>query len=240
MIKAVALIPARAGSKRVVNKNIRKLGDKPLIAHTIIAAQDSKCFDSIIVSTDSEAISEVAYEYGADVIGRPPEFATDTSPDIDWVIHALINLEIDAGVSEFYSILRPTSPFRTKETIQRAINLWEGMASPAGFTSLRAVEKVQQHPAKMWQRLLSGEICPVLLQPSKSKWHDNQYPSLPDVYTQNASLEIASTSMTMSERSISGKKIYGFLTLDNEGFDINTEYDLSYANELLEQELANA
>ena len=92
----------------------------------------------------------------------------------------------------------------------------------------------------MWQRLLSGEICPVLLQPSESKWHDNQYPSLPDVYTQNASLEIASTSMTMSERSISGKKIYGFLTLDNEGFDINTEYDLSYANELLEQELANA
>ena len=232
-IDTVALIPARKGSKRVPDKNIRKLAGHPLIAYTITTAIRSKVFGSVVVSTDSQKTASIARRYGADVLERPEEIATDRSPDIDWVIHALINLDVDSKMPESYAILRPTSPFRTVNTIKRAMNLWNGVAKKEGYASLRAVEKAHQHPAKMWQRLSSGEIYPVLVQPTENKWHDNQYTVLPDVYVQNASLEIADARMTMRDKSISGDRIYGFLTIGNEGFDINTEHDFAIANQLL-------
>jgi len=230
----IALIPARKGSKRVPDKNIRKLAGQPLISYTIAAALKSGVFDSVIVSTDSAGIASVAEDCGAEVIDRPEQIATDDSPDVDWVLHALINYELNSGFPQSYSILRPTSPFRMPDTIRRAANLWKGIARKEGYSSLRAVEKVQQHPAKMWQRLPSGEIYPVLTQPRDNKWHDNQYTVLPEIYVQNASLEIADTETTVIEKSISGSRIYGFLTMGHEGFDINTEYDLEIAEKLIE------
>jgi CMP-N,N'-diacetyllegionaminic acid synthase len=87
---AVALIPARAGSKRVIDKNVARLGAHPLIAYTIAAARTSGIFDAVVVSTDSERYADVARHYGAEVPGlRPAEFAGDTSPDIEWVEHVL-------------------------------------------------------------------------------------------------------------------------------------------------------
>ncbi len=88
----VGLIPARAGSKRVRDKNIKKLGHHPLIAYTIAAALQSKVFSDVIVSTDSEAYAEIARYYGAEVpFLRPPELAGDVSPDIEWLEYTLKN-----------------------------------------------------------------------------------------------------------------------------------------------------
>ena len=79
----VGLIPARAGSKRVQDKNIRPLAGHPLIAYTIAAALESNVFSDVIVSTDSEKYAEMARYYGAEVpFLRPAEFAGDVSPDI--------------------------------------------------------------------------------------------------------------------------------------------------------------
>ena len=90
----VALIPARSGSKRVINKNISPLEGHPLIAYTIISALESNEFDDVIVSTDSNEIKEVAEYYGASVpFIRPEEYSQDTSPDIQWVKHSLRYLE---------------------------------------------------------------------------------------------------------------------------------------------------
>ena len=89
----VALIPARAGSKRVQGKNVRVLGGHPLISYTIYAAKESEIFDTIIVSMDSEKTADVARYYGAEVpFLRPQEMAGDLSPDIEWLRFTLETL----------------------------------------------------------------------------------------------------------------------------------------------------
>ena len=91
--RAVALIPARSGSQRLKHKNIRPLGGHPLIAYTIAAASDSGVFADVVVSTDSETYAVIARHYGADVpFLRPATISGSTSPDIEWVIHALETL----------------------------------------------------------------------------------------------------------------------------------------------------
>jgi N-acylneuraminate cytidylyltransferase len=82
----VGLIPARAGSKRVPDKNIRLLAGHPVIAYTIAAALESAVFSDVIVSTDSEQYAEIVRYYGAEVpFLRPSELAGDISPDIQWL-----------------------------------------------------------------------------------------------------------------------------------------------------------
>ena len=110
---AVALIPARSGSLRVPAKNVRELAGHPLLAYSIAAARESGLFAAILVSTDSEEIAEVARRYGAEVPGlRPAELAGPTSPDVEWV-----TLAMAGRAEEIFAILRPTSPFRSAETI---------------------------------------------------------------------------------------------------------------------------
>jgi CMP-N,N'-diacetyllegionaminic acid synthase len=85
---AVALIPARGGSERIPGKNVRELAGHPLIAYSIATAHQCDAFDRVIVSTDSEEIAAVATAYGAEAPAlRPPEMASSTSPDIEWVRH---------------------------------------------------------------------------------------------------------------------------------------------------------
>src|SRR5262245_24908544 len=112
MLSLVALIPARSGSKRVIDKNVRLLASHPLIAYTIAAARMSGIFDAVICSTDSERYADIARYYGAEVpFLRRPEFATSISPDIEWVEDALKRLQAEGRGYECFSILRPTSPF---------------------------------------------------------------------------------------------------------------------------------
>ena len=90
----VALIPARSGSKRVSDKNVRELAGHPFLAYSVAAALDSGVFDAVIVSTDSEEYARIGRHYGAEVpFLRPPEMATDTSPDIKFVEFTLRRLQ---------------------------------------------------------------------------------------------------------------------------------------------------
>ena len=129
----VALIPARSGSKRVQDKNIRPLAGHPLIAYTIMAARASRVFDAVIVSTDSEAYAQIARKYGAEIpFLRPAEIAGDLSPDIEWVEYTLKKLQSEGREFDVFSILRPTSPFRLPRT-------WNGF--PAPTTWGRGIER---------------------------------------------------------------------------------------------------
>lgn len=233
MPTAVALIPARSGSERVPGKNIAPLAGHPLIAYSIAGAQAAGVFDAVVVSTDSEEIAEVARRYGAETPGlRPPELATSTSPDIDWILHTVAVLEEDGRSFEVFSILRPTSPFRTGATIRRA---WEQLLALGDRTdSVRAVEPVRQHPGKMW--LLEGELMrPLLPQPSEgTPTYSSQTKSLPPVYVQNSSLEIAWTRVLRGARpEIGGERIAPFFTEGAEGFSIDYPDDLDRAAALL-------
>lgn len=232
----VALVPARAGSKRVAGKNVRRLAGHPLIAYTIAAARASGMFDRVIVSTDSDEYGRIARHYGADVpMLRPPELAGDLSPDIEWVEFTLASLRAQGEVYESFCILRPTSPFRQAETICRAV---EQFGRDAGADSLRAVEKCRQHPGKMW--VVNGRRMTPLLpfRNEKQPWHSSQYQALPDIYVQNASLEIAWSRVVFDGRTIAGEVVMPFFTEGYEGFDINRADDWAAAEALVESRAA--
>lgn len=228
---AVALIPARAGSKRVADKNVATLAGHPLIAYTIAAARASHVFDAVVVSTDSERYAAIARHYGAEVPAlRPAAMAGDTSPDVEWVEHMLDVLDGAGRPYSVFSILRPTSPFRLPGTIQRA---WRTFAADPHADSLRAVEKCSQHPGKMWV-VRGNRLLPLLpFGPEQQPWHSSQYPALPPVYVQNASLEIAWTRVVRDSRTIAGVTIVPFITEGLEGFDVNHPHDWHVAELLV-------
>jgi CMP-N,N'-diacetyllegionaminic acid synthase len=228
----IALVPARAGSKRVRDKNIRPLDGHPVIAYTIAAAVQSEVFAAVIVSTDSEQYARIGRYYGAETpFLRPSDLAGDTSPDIEWVEYTLRRLRDEGRSYDCFSILRPTSPFRQPETIRRA---WQAFLSEEGVDSLRAVEKCQQHPGKMWV-IRGNRMTPLLpLSPPEQPWHSSQYQSLPEVYVQNASLEIAWSRVVFAGRTIAGNVVMPFLTQGCEGFDVNRPYDWQLAEDLVQ------
>ena len=229
--RLVALIPARQGSKRVPGKNVRRLNGHPALAYTIAPAVESGVFDAVMVSTDSEEIADVARYYGAEVpFLRPSSLAGDTSPDIDWLEHMLGELRRQGRDWDSFSLLRPTSPFRSADTIRRA---WARFTAQQGVDSLRAVEKCTQHPGKMW--ILRGErMVPLLpFANGNQPWHSTPYQALPPVYVQNASLEIAWTRVVFEQRTIAGEVIVPFVTEGYEGFDINDRHDWMIAEQLL-------
>lgn len=230
MPSVVALIPARQGSKRISGKNVRPLGGHPVIAYTIVPALESGVFQSVIVSTDSEEIAAIARHYGAEVpFLRPVQFAGDTSPDIEWLEHELTELKRMGREWDCFSLLRPTSPFRTAATIRRA---WARFVAQHGVDSLRAVEKCAQHPGKMW--VVDGDrMSPLLPSATGQPSHSTPYQALPPVYVQNASLEIAWTRVVFEGRTIAGDVLVPFLTEGYEGFDINDPHDWMVAERLI-------
>lgn len=229
--RAVAFVPARSGSKRVPNKNIRLLKGHPMLAYTVRAAIDSGVFDTVICATDSEAYAEVARYYGAEVpFLRPVEISGDKSPDIEWVIWMLKALQERGREYAVFSILRPTSPFRQPETIQRA---WDLFISDPRADSLRAIEKCKQHPGKMWV-IRGRRMLPLLpFTNGPTPWHSSQYAALPEIYAQDASLEIAWARVALEQNSIAGEAIIPFVSQGFDGFDINDPEDWWMAEWLL-------
>lgn len=229
-MRIVGLIPARSGSKRVPGKNIRRLAGHPLIAYTIAAAKASGVFTDVIVSTDSEEYAAIARHYGAEVpFLRPAHLAGDKSPDFQWIEFTLEKLALSGREYDAFSILRPTSPFRLPATIRRAVAQFQ---NTDGIDSLRAVELCAQHPGKMW--VIKGDRMRPVLEggPRRPPWHSSQYAALPEVYVQNASLEVAWTRVVTEDCTIAGEVLAPFLTEGHEGFDVNHPRDWALAEEL--------
>ena len=230
MPSAVALVPARAGSQRVPGKNVLPLAGHPLIAYSIAGAQEAGIFDAVVVSTDSEEIAEIARRYGADVPGlRPVEMSTATSYDIEWVLHVMRERS-----EEIFAILRPTSPFRTADTVRRAYERLVELGDRAD--SIRAIEPARQHPGKMWTVTDEAELMePLLPQPEgETPLHSRQYQALPKVYAQNSSLELAwSRVLDDPVPTISGRRVAPFFTEPAEGFSIDYPEDVELAERML-------
>jgi CMP-N,N'-diacetyllegionaminic acid synthase len=228
MPTAIALIPARSGSERVPQKNVRRLARHPLIAYAIATARQAGVFDRVVCSTDSAEIAEVARRYGAEVpFLRPADYATATSPDIEWITDTLERL---GERYDLFAIVRATNPFRGPDAFRRGLE--QLLATPEA-DSIRAVERVKQHPGKMW--LIEGKTMRPLLDQSHLDvaWHAGQYQALPEVYVQNSALEIAWTRVVSQTGTREGRVVAPFLTKGYEGFNVDDEDDWERAKALV-------
>ncbi len=155
----LAIIPARGGSKGLPRKNVRLLGGIPLIAHTIQAALKSR-IERVIVSTDDEEIAEISREWGAEVpFLRPPEYSTDQSTSLSVLLHALHYMEKQEQYAvEHVVFLQPTSPFRTVQHIDEALEKYRF----SGKNSLISVTDVQEfHPYFMFKLDGTDSLVPL-------------------------------------------------------------------------------
>jgi CMP-N,N'-diacetyllegionaminic acid synthase len=230
MPSVIALIGARSGSERVADKNIRQLAGHPLVAYAIATAQQSGVCERVVVSTDSETIADVARWYGAEVpFLRPAEYATSTSPDIEWIAFTLERLPEQY---DLFAIVRATNPFRGPDVVRRGLE--QLLATPEA-DSVRAVELVKQHPGKMWQLADDGRTMTPLLDQSHLDvaWHAGQYQALPRVYHQNSALEIAWTRVVTGTGTREGRVLAPFLTEGLEGFNVDDEADWERAEALV-------
>lgn len=238
-LSCVALIPARAGSQRIPGKNIKLLAGYPLLAYTIAAAKESGIFTDILVSTEDEETGRLAVRHGSRWLVRPAAMATGTSPDLEWVRHALEY----CAATDCFSILRPTSPFRRASTIRKAWSLFQAAnryrcrRKEDGFDSLRAVEPVKQHPYKMWwvnKKPYNGMKYDWMgtFEPGVGAEASQPLQCLTKIWVQNGSLEIAKTRI-VADGTITGRHIMPFFAEGHEGFDLNTMADWREAEYLI-------
>lgn len=183
--RLLALIPARGGSKGLPGKNIRPFSGHPLIAHSIFMAKMCPAIARIVVSTDDPKIAEIARDYGAEVpFRRPKELARDETPMWPVVRHALQTLETaHAEKYDYLLLLDPTSPGRTPEDVEQAL---ERLYKEEQADGIVGVSKPSFNP--IWHCVIEEQGWMQRLIEAGSRYHRRQ--DLPAVYRINASLYI--------------------------------------------------
>ena len=232
-MKIYAIIIARGGSKGVPGKNVKMLGDKPLIAHTILEAKKVPHISRVIVNTDDLDIARVSKEYGADVFMRPKELAEDLTEDLPVFTHHLNELKKIGDLPDMVVDLRATAPLRRANRIQEGIELLM-KAGKEGAHSVRAVSKAAKHPHKMW-RVEGSYIQPFLPESFTGMKEPYNAPRqvLPRVYQNNGSMNAFWPETVLERGSMTGEKILGYIMEDWESVNIDTFIDFTLTEELI-------
>lgn len=205
-MKTIAVLPARGGSKGVPKKNIKELNGYPLIMYSINTA--IQIFGRVYVSTDSAEIANVAMKFGAKIINRPKELATDTATDYEWLKHAFNEVEC-----ENIAIFRPTTPLRCASTVIEGISKFELITD---CSSMRSAHEAPESPLK-WFNEHNGYWM-------KNPNADVPRQQLPKVYIPNGYLDITKRS-TIEQGSAFGNNILSFITEPVTEIDTQTEFD---------------
>jgi len=223
MVNIIALIPARSGSKGIPNKNIMSFKGKPLLAHSINYAKKCKFVSDIIVTTDSKEYCAIANAFGARTpFLRPNELSGDEVQDFPVVEHALKFLENEKNNEiDFIALLRPTSPLRPKNLIEKAYDLIED--NKLG-TSVRTVVPSKEHPFRQFK--VKNGIMESYSQEVKESYNIPRQ-KLPNAFFQSGDLEFIRRS-TILEGSISGNYIIPLFLNQEELFDIDLPKDLKF------------
>jgi len=229
-MRVLGLIPARGGSKGVPRKNIRKLGGKPLVGHTIDAAQRATRIDRIIVSTEDAEIASVAQSLGAEVpFLRPASLARDDTPMLPVIAHAIEALIAGGWAFEAVCLLQPTFPFRRPEDIDACIDALEtGQAD-----CVISVHRVPHHFNPHWVyferpdgslRLSTGEAEPI-----------TRRQDLPPAFHRSGSVYVSRVSTVMDHGSLYGDRVLGYETTTDSSCNIDTIEDWERAEILVSQ-----
>ncbi|MFW5795060.1 MAG: cytidylyltransferase domain-containing protein [Bacillota bacterium] len=222
----LALIPARGGSKGIKKKNIVDLNGKPLISYTIEVALKSKYInaENIWCSTDDEKIAEVAKEYGAQIpFIRPHKFAEDESSSASVAIHALDWARNNNITFDYLMLLQPTSPLRTAEDIDSAIEIMKNKKAD----SVISLTEPDILPFHMKYLNDDGTI------ENYTKEEFNRRQDMPEIYGTNGAIYIVKPEILYNQNSFIGDKNYGYVMNKEKSVDIDSNYDLKIARLLI-------
>ncbi len=225
-IRALAVVPARGGSRRVPRKNLAELGGETLVRHALKTAVAAGCFDTVALSTEDAEIAAEADGLDVVLLDRPPELATDDALAYDVVRHALDMLERDAGF-DVVAVVQATSPFTSPTDVEGAV----AMLARTGAASVVSVVKVEAglHPLKL--KLLEGDrLVPYLAE-------DGLAPSqlLPELWMRNGSVYVSRRDVLNTGRLIDERDVRAFVMPAERSLDIDTPRDLAFARFLHKQ-----
>ena len=229
--KAIALIPARAGSKGLPGKNIRPMCGKPLIAWSIEKAKLSKYLDMVLVSTDCQKTASIAKQFGAHVpFLRPDELAMDQSSTYDSIRHALEYLCSEEGQSfDYVVLLEPTSPLREDDDIDRMLEKLFIMKDD--FDSIISVGEVDEHPSIV-RRVREKNLepfCPNLQQTMRRQ--DNE-----PAYFPYAVAYIAKTDVLLDQNTFYTHRCTHFIIKPYQKYEIDNIYGFLCVESIMRHE----
>ncbi|MCC6993604.1 MAG: acylneuraminate cytidylyltransferase family protein [Deltaproteobacteria bacterium] len=230
-MRVLGVIPARGGSKGVPRKNIRKLGDRPLIGHTIAAALASRLARTVL-TTDDEEIAAVGRSLGAEVpFMRPAELASDSARAIPVIQHALATLEAAGDHFDAVMMLQPTTPFRRTEDIDGALALLEKTGADSVIS---VVDTGGHHPARM--KFLDGDR---LIDPPYCEAYENQpRQELTPMYLRNGAIYLTRRDVIMAGAgSFKGRDCRAWIMPASRSVNIDNELEFRQAEWLLAEGL---
>ena len=222
-IRTLAVVPARGGSKGVPGKNVRPLGGRPLVVHTIASALACPLLTDVVVSTDDEAIRELAIAHGAEApFLRPTELATDTALAIPTVQHAVGEMEaLRAEPYDYVVMLQPTAPLRSAADITESLGAL--MASDADGV-ISVVPVGNWHPMKM-KRFVDG----LLVDYERPPVENPPRQLLPPVYIVNGAIYACRRDVLMLRGTFRGERCLGYVMPVERSVNIDTEADFHVA-----------
>ena len=219
----LAIIPARGGSKRLPRKNVLLLANKPLIAHTIESSIKSKYIDKTIVTSDDEEILNISKIFGANIIKRPGNLASDTATTYDAINHTINNLE---EKYDYIVLLQATSPLRNENHINEAIELLEIKNADA------IISVCEMDHSPLWSNTLNDSLS--MSGFLKDEVLNKRSQDLEKYYRLNGAIYICKTDKLLEEKSFFLKdKIFAYLMDRKISIDIDEEIDFIIANELI-------
>tara|TARA_Y100001960_G_scaffold328098_1_gene416018 strand:- start:1338 stop:2087 length:750 start_codon:yes stop_codon:yes gene_type:complete len=235
----IGIIPARGGSKSVPLKNLRLLNDIPLVAYGILCSLQSPSINRTVVSTDHEKIAEVAEDYGAEVIIRPPELATDEAPTEPAMQHIVQELENKGVRVENIALIQATCPFRLVADVEKGFEILKSGKGDA----VMSVSPVPAHFHPYWlKRVTSSGYLVSLYQEeninndileTKRYWRRQDLPGT--YYWKNGALYIMSRHSLMVEGHRYGKKCCPLIMESDRLVNIDTEEDFLSAEKILRE-----
>jgi N-acylneuraminate cytidylyltransferase/CMP-N,N'-diacetyllegionaminic acid synthase len=225
----LAIIPARSGSKSIINKNIKEINYKPLMAYTIEACIKAKIFGDIIVSTDSEKYAEIAKTYGASVpFLRPKELSVDTSSNHDVILHVLNEMKKNKKSYDYFILLQPTSPLRNEN------NILESIEKLLGYDANSVVSICEvDHSSSINVVLDSTKRLDFLFDDSKK----NRRQDMKKEYRINGAIYICKTEYFLKYKSFYREKSYAYVMDKMSSVDIDDIYQFNFAKFLMSEKL---
>lgn len=223
----IAIIPARGGSKGIPQKNIKKLGEKPLIVYTIEEALRSEYLDHVFVSTEDPEIAEISKKYGAEVIDRPSALAEDSSKTVDVILHAVEYLEKTDIHPRIIVLLQPTSPLRKKEDIDAAIKLFLDNECDS------VISVCEPDHSPFWCFKFNGKYLRPLFD---QRYKNIRRQDLPTVFMPNGAIYVSSPESIRKLEGFYGDRTIPYLMPPERSIDIDTPLDFIVAEVLVNKE----